>query len=38
MHIPGRFPDATACVVATLRQWPTAADVLANLPDYAPEA
>lgn len=38
MDIPGRFPDAMACVVATLRQWPTAADVRANLPDYAPEA
>lgn len=38
MNIPGRFPDAMACVVATLRQWPTAADVRANLPDYAPGA
>lgn len=36
--IPGRFPDALACVVATLRQWPTAAEVRANLPDYAPAA
>jgi transglutaminase-like putative cysteine protease len=36
--IPGRFPDAIACVVTTLRQWPTARDVRANLPDYAPEA
>jgi transglutaminase-like putative cysteine protease len=38
MDIPGRFPDAMACVVATLRQWPTAAEVRANLPDYAPDA
>jgi transglutaminase-like putative cysteine protease len=35
--VPGRFPDALACVVTTLRQWPAAADVRANLPDYAPE-
>jgi transglutaminase-like putative cysteine protease len=32
--VPGRFPDALACVVTTLRQRPTAADVRANLPDY----
>jgi transglutaminase-like putative cysteine protease len=32
-----RFPDAMACVVSTLRQWPTAAEVRANLPDYPPE-
>ena len=38
MNIPGRFPDAMACVVATLRQSPTTADVRANLPDYAPGA
>ncbi|MES2693286.1 MAG: transglutaminase-like domain-containing protein [Verrucomicrobiota bacterium] len=38
MDVPGRFPDALACVVGTLRQWPTAADVRANLPDYMPEA
>lgn len=38
MDVPGRFPDAIACVVATLRQWPTAADVRANLPDYVPES
>lgn len=38
MDVPGRFPDALACVVSTLRQWPTAAEVRANLPDYAPEA
>jgi transglutaminase-like putative cysteine protease len=37
MDIPGRFPDAIACVVSTLRQWPTATDVRANLPDYVPE-
>ena len=38
MDIPGPFPDAMTCVVATLRQWPTAAEVRANLPDYAPGA
>jgi transglutaminase-like putative cysteine protease len=38
MDVPGRFPDAMGCVVAALRQWPTAADVRANLPDYVPEA
>lgn len=36
--IPERFPDALGCVVSTLRQWPTAAEVRANLPDYAPKA
>lgn len=36
--VPGRFPDAMACVVATLRHYPTAAEVRAHLPDYAPEA
>ena len=36
--IPRRFADAIACVVTTLRQWPTAAEVRANLPDYAPQA
>lgn len=36
--VPGRFPDALACVVSTLRQWPTAEEVRAHLPDYAPEA
>lgn len=36
--IPGRFPDALACVVATLKQWPTAAEVRAHLPDTAPDA
>ncbi len=35
-NIPARFPDALACVVATLRAWPTAAEVRANLPDYPP--
>ena len=34
--IPGRFPDAMACVVSTLRRWRTATEVRANLPDYAP--
>lgn len=34
--IPERFPDAMACVVGALRQWPTAAEVRANLPDYTP--
>lgn len=34
MDIPGRFPDALACVVSTLNQWPTAEEVRANLPDY----
>lgn len=38
MDVPGRFPDAMACVVSTLQQWPTAADVRANLPDHAPVA
>jgi transglutaminase-like putative cysteine protease len=38
MDVPGRFPDALACVVSTLHQWPTAEEVRANLPDYAPEA
>ena len=38
MDIPGRFPDALACVVTTLRQWPTATEVRGHLPDYAPEA
>jgi transglutaminase-like putative cysteine protease len=37
MNIPGLFPDAMGCVVTTLRRWPTAEDVRANLPDYAPE-
>lgn len=37
MDVPGRFPDAIACVVSTLRQWPTAANVRSNLPDYVPE-
>jgi transglutaminase-like putative cysteine protease len=36
MDIPGRFADALTCVVATLRRWPTAAEVSENLPDYAP--
>ena len=35
--VPGRFPDAMSCVVTTLRQWPTAAEVRAHLPDYVPE-
>jgi transglutaminase-like putative cysteine protease len=34
--IPDRFPDALACVVTTLKQWPTAKEVRANLPDYTP--
>lgn len=34
--LPERFPDALACVVTTLRRWPTAAAVRAHLPDYAP--
>lgn len=32
--IPGRFADALACVVGSLRTWPTAAAVRANLPDF----
>jgi transglutaminase-like putative cysteine protease len=36
--VPGRFADAIACVVSTLRQWPTATEVRANLPDFNPEA
>lgn len=35
--LPERFPDAMACVATTLRQWPTAAEVRAHLPDYPPE-
>jgi transglutaminase-like putative cysteine protease len=31
--VPERFADAIGCVVTTLRRWPTAADVRANLPD-----
>lgn len=38
MDVPGRFLDAMACVVTTLRQWPTAAEVRANLPDYVSAA
>ncbi len=34
--LPERFADALACVVTTLRHYPTAAAVRANLPDYAP--
>jgi transglutaminase-like putative cysteine protease len=34
MDVPGLFPDALACVVSTLNQWPTAGEVRANLPDY----
>lgn len=34
--VAGRFSDALACVVSTLRQWPTADEVRVNLPDYAP--
>lgn len=37
MDVPDLFPDAMACVVSTLRHWPTAAEVRANLPDYAPK-
>lgn len=37
MDVPGRFSDALGCVVGTLRQWPTAAEVRANLPDYVPK-
>lgn len=36
--VPERFADAVACVVTTLRQWPTAAEVRANLPDEMPVA
>jgi transglutaminase-like putative cysteine protease len=32
--IPERFADALACVVSTLRTWPTANDVRAHLPDF----
>jgi transglutaminase-like putative cysteine protease len=31
--LPERHPDALACVVSTLRQWPTAEEVRAHLPD-----
>lgn len=34
--LPERYPDALACVVATLRQWPTAEQVRAHLPDVPP--
>lgn len=34
--VPGRFADAMACVVTTLRKYATATDVRANLPDYPP--
>lgn len=37
IDLPGRFPDALACVVSTLRQWPTADEVRSNLPDYIPK-
>ncbi|MEO7415167.1 MAG: transglutaminase family protein [Opitutaceae bacterium] len=37
-NIPGRFADALACVTSTLRRWPTADEVRANLPDYPPHA
>lgn len=33
--IAERFSDAMGCVVSALLQWPTAEEVLANLPDYA---
>ncbi len=36
MDVPGRFPDAMACVVSVLRSQPTAAAVRANLPDLPP--
>jgi transglutaminase-like putative cysteine protease len=31
--VPGRLADPLSCVVATLRRWPTAGAVRANLPD-----
>jgi transglutaminase-like putative cysteine protease len=34
--LPGRFQDALACVVSSLQKWPTAQEVRAHLPDYAP--
>ena len=34
MDLPERYPDALACVVATLRAWPTAGEVRAHLPDH----
>lgn len=34
--LPERLPDALACVVSTLKQWPTAQEVRAHLPDYPP--
>ncbi len=34
--LPDRYPDALACIVSTLHHWPTAQEVRANLPDYAP--
>ena len=37
-EVPGRFADAIACVVSTLRGHSTAAEVRAHLPDLAPEA
>jgi transglutaminase-like putative cysteine protease len=38
MDLPDRHADAMACVVSTLRQWPTAEDVRANLPDHGLES
>ncbi len=35
MDLPERLADAMGCVVSTLRRWPTAVEVRANLPDYA---
>ena len=37
LDIPERFPDPLACVVSTLQRWPTADEVRAHLPDYAPD-
>ena len=36
--LPERFPDALVRVVAALRAWPTAAEVLAHLPDFGDDA
>lgn len=35
--VTGRYSDALSCVVSTLQQWPTADEVRANLPDFAPD-
>lgn len=38
MDVPGRFPDALPAVIRTLERCQTAAEVRANLPDFASAA